>query len=90
VQDAIGVGPYTSSQSEKVQILQDAVENGGRWFCRKLISDEATFHISGKVNRHNVRIWGTEQPYAQIEHQRDSVSLLCGVPREIARPIFPH
>ncbi|XP_033607207.1 uncharacterized protein LOC117282272 [Cryptotermes secundus] len=34
-------------------------------FVGRLISDEATFHISGKVNRHNVRIWGIEQPHAQ-------------------------
>jgi hypothetical protein len=39
-------------------------------FVERLISDEATFHISGKVNRHNVRIRGTQQPHAQTEHQR--------------------
>jgi len=48
----------------------DAVEND---FVERLIScDEATFHISGKVNVHNVCIWGTEQPHTQIQHQRDS------------------
>jgi hypothetical protein len=26
---------------------------------RLIFCDEATFHISGKVNIHNVRIWGT-------------------------------
>ena len=25
-------------------------------------SDEATFHVSGKLNKHNVRIWGSENP----------------------------
>jgi hypothetical protein len=44
---------------------------------RLILSDEATFHISGNMNRHNVRIWGTKQPHAQIEHRRES-----------ARPIF--
>jgi hypothetical protein len=40
---------------------------------RLIFSDEATtFHFSGKVNRHIVRIWGTEQSLTQIEHQRDS------------------
>jgi len=59
-------------------------------FVERLICDETTLHISGKVNLHNVRIWGTEQPHAQIEHQRDSRSqrFLCGVPQESARPIF--
>jgi hypothetical protein len=29
-------------------------------FLRKIMfSDEATFHISGKVNKQNVRIWGS-------------------------------
>jgi hypothetical protein len=51
--------------------MQMKMEEDG--FVEKLIfSDEATFHISGKVNRHNARIGGTEQPHAQTEHQRDS------------------
>jgi hypothetical protein len=33
-------------------------------FPEKLVfSDEETFDISGKVNIHNVRIWGTENPH---------------------------
>jgi len=36
------------------------------YFVERLIfCDEATFHISVKVNVHNVRIWGTEQPHEQ-------------------------
>jgi hypothetical protein len=42
---------------------------------RLIFSDEATFHLSGKMNRHNVRAWGTENPHATIEHQRDSSKL---------------
>jgi len=59
---------------------------------RLIFCDEATFHISDKVNVHNVRIWGTKQPHAQIEHQRDSKSqrFLCSVPRESAQPSFLH
>jgi hypothetical protein len=33
-------------------------------------SDEATFHVSGAVNSPNVRIWGSENPHAYVEHQR--------------------
>jgi hypothetical protein len=54
-------------------------------------SDEATFHISGKVNRHHVRIWRTEKPYARIEHQRDSpkVSVFWAVSSEkVHGPFF--
>ena len=28
--------------------------------------------MCGKVNRHNVRIWGTENPHETMEHVRDS------------------
>jgi hypothetical protein len=38
-----------------------------------LFSDESTFHISGKVHRHNVCIWGTENPYYAIPVQ----GLMC-------------
>ncbi|GBM65217.1 hypothetical protein AVEN_65668-1 [Araneus ventricosus] len=31
---------------------------------RVMFSDEATFHESGIVNRHNTRIWGLENPHA--------------------------
>jgi len=40
-----------------------------------MFSDEVTFHLSGKVNRHNVRIWGTENPHEIVEHVRDSPKL---------------
>jgi hypothetical protein len=42
---------------------------------RLIFSDEATFRLYGKVNRHNVRIWGTENSHATIEHIRDSPKL---------------
>jgi hypothetical protein len=35
-------------------------------------SDEATFHVSSAVNCCNVRIWGSENPHAYVEHHRDS------------------
>jgi hypothetical protein len=37
-----------------------------------IFSDEATFHINGKVNRHNVRVWGTENPHVTLQQERDS------------------
>lgn len=42
-------------------------------FADKLIfSDESTFHTCGKVNKHNVRIWGTANPKDVMTHVRDS------------------
>jgi len=40
-----------------------------------MFSDEATFHLSGKVNRYNVRIWERENPHATLEVERDSPKL---------------
>ncbi|PNF14136.1 hypothetical protein B7P43_G18364, partial [Cryptotermes secundus] len=51
--------------------MQKALEDED--FAAKLIfSDEATFHLSGMVNRHNVRLWGTENPRAIVALERDS------------------
>jgi hypothetical protein len=51
--------------------FQQPLEEDG--LTEKLVfSDEETFHVCGKVNGHNVRIWGTENPHATVEHVRDS------------------
>ncbi|GBM84527.1 hypothetical protein AVEN_246184-1 [Araneus ventricosus] len=48
---------------------------------RLIFSDESTFQISGKVNRYNGRIWGTEKPSTVIEHERDSakINVFCAI-----------
>ncbi|GBN59765.1 hypothetical protein AVEN_10558-1 [Araneus ventricosus] len=58
---------------------------------RLIFSDESTFHISGKVNRYNSRIWGTEKPSTVIEHERDSakVNVFCAISsRKLYGPFF--
>ena len=57
---------------------------------RLAFSDEATFHTNGKVNRHNVRIWGEENPHANIEHERDSpkVNVFCAISKKHVRGPF--
>ena len=60
--------------------LQQRLREDG--FAENLVfSDEATFHVCGKVNRHNLRIWGTENLRARIEYVRDSpkVNVFCAV-----------
>jgi hypothetical protein len=49
-----------------------------------IFSGEATFHLSGKVNRRNVRIWGTENPHVAIQHVRDSpkVNVFCTISKK--------
>jgi hypothetical protein len=54
-------------------------------FAGELIfSDEATFHLPGKVHRHNVRTWRTENICVITEHVRDSpkVNAFCAISKE--------
>jgi len=58
---------------------------------RLVFSDEATFHLSGKVSRHNVRIWGFENPHEIVQHGRDSpkINVFSAVSvRKIYGPFF--
>jgi hypothetical protein len=36
------------------------IDDDEGFFQTVLFSDEATFHVSELLNRHNVRIWGSE------------------------------
>jgi hypothetical protein len=46
------------------------MENGDDYLNTILFSDESSFHLSGKVNRHNVRIWGTVISHKIVERAR--------------------
>ncbi|GFW83207.1 DUF4817 domain-containing protein [Trichonephila clavipes] len=77
---AIKPDDYAKRYGFAVDILHrlDADEH---FLNRVLFSDESTFHVSGMVNKHNVRFWGSEQPYVVRELQRSSekVNLWCGL-----------
>ena len=56
-----------------------------------IFSDKATFHPSGKVNRYNVHIWGTENPCVVIDNVQDSpkVNVFCAISNEkVYGPFF--
>jgi hypothetical protein len=36
-----------------------------------MFSDEAIFHMSRKVNKQNLRLWGSEHPATAQEHITD-------------------
>ena len=58
---------------------------------RLVFSDEAIFHVNGKVNKHDTRIWGTENPHELLEHQRDSpkVTVFCAMSKKaVYGPFF--
>ena len=40
--------------------MQQWNEENDDFFNRLIFGDESSFHLSGKVNKHNVRIWGTK------------------------------
>ena len=60
--------------------LQALMEEDG-FFERQIFSDECKFHLCGKINRHNIRIWGTENPKSVVEVACDSpkVNVFCAV-----------
>ncbi|PNF22007.1 hypothetical protein B7P43_G17590 [Cryptotermes secundus] len=49
-----------------------------------IFSGESRFHVSGKVNTHNCRIWGSGNPRVSLEHVRDSpkVKVFCALSKE--------
>jgi hypothetical protein len=62
-----------------------------KFLPRVIFSDETTFHLSGKVNRHNVRILGLQNPHTTPEHERDSskVNVFCAISqRKVYGPFF--
>ena len=61
-----------ADKQKRKQFCVDMQEKFEDEFNERLVfSNEATFHTNGKVNRHNARIWGEENPHATIEHERD-------------------
>jgi hypothetical protein len=40
-----------------------------------MFRDGSTFHLSGKVHRHNVCIWGTENPHMRVQHESASPNI---------------
>lgn len=61
--------------------IHNGIDNDNTFATRIVFSDEATFHLSGKVNKHNVRIWGLQNPHAHIEYVWDSpkVNVFCAI-----------
>jgi hypothetical protein len=59
-------------------------ENDNDLPAKFIFSDEATFHITCKVNRHNARVWRTESPHVTLDHERYSpeVNVFCAISKE--------
>jgi len=59
----------------------EKMKNVDDYLNKILFGDKATSHLSGKVNRHILKIWSTENPHETVEHVRDSPNLnvFCAV-----------
>jgi len=71
--------------------LQELMSSVDYFMEKVQFSDKATFQVSGTVNRHNSRIWGSENPHAYVEHQRDcpNVSVFCATSsQKVYGPFF--
>jgi hypothetical protein len=67
------------------------IQDNERFLDSLIFSAESTFHVSGKVNTHNCRIWGSENPCAFLEHVRDSpkVNVFCALSiKRVYGPFF--
>ena len=61
--------------------ILEKMEEDGHFLNRICFSDEATFLVSGKRNKHDARIWETENSHITMEMERDSpkVNVWCGL-----------
>ena len=60
---------------EFANMMLDRLGTDPEFIATIFFSDEATFHVSGKVNQHNVQIWGSQNPHTTQEHIHDSPKL---------------
>ena len=87
---------YALTNDDKVirrtfcESMLEMVEDDKILFLRIVFSDEATFHLSGKVNRHNVHTKGPHIPHKAVEHQGDAhkINVYCVVPQDKAYSPF--
>ncbi|XP_053448571.1 uncharacterized protein LOC128586608 [Nycticebus coucang] len=71
--------------------FNEKLSNDDTFLSNLMFSGEATFHINGKVNRHNCHIWGTENPPESVEHGRDSpkINVWCALGKNrVIGPFF--
>lgn len=63
------------SRKEYCSNFQASIENESELLSK--IIPEANFLLNGKVNRHNVRIWGSLNPHAAQKVERDYTKVIA-------------
>jgi hypothetical protein len=68
-------------QGTTTLVLNSLSDKDNDYFSKACFSDDATFHVSGTVNRHNCRIWGSENLHVAREYERDTpkLNVWCGL-----------
>ncbi|GBN53969.1 hypothetical protein AVEN_113320-1 [Araneus ventricosus] len=65
------------------------MENEHYFLNRIIFSDEATFHLSNSEYKHNCRIWGSENPYAEVERNSPKINVWCALSHDaVIGPFF--
>ena len=61
--------------------MLDRLDSDPGFLKRVCFSDESMFHVSGLINRHNSRIWNSQNPHETYELERDcpKLNVWCGL-----------
>ena len=59
----------TPKRKEFADNMLQQISEDEEFLKRICFSDEATFHVSGKLNKHSVRIWGSKHNIKDIVYQ---------------------
>uniref|UniRef100_A0A1B6E9D2 PiggyBac transposable element-derived protein domain-containing protein n=1 Tax=Clastoptera arizonana TaxID=38151 RepID=A0A1B6E9D2_9HEMI len=71
--------------------MLNRVDDDKHFLDNIIFCDESSSHLSGKVNTHNCRIWGSENPHEILKHVRDGpkVNVFCALSkRKVCGPLF--
>ena len=81
-----------SDYEKRVNFSRTVLERGEDFLQTMIFSHESMFHLSGKVCKHNLRIWGTEKPTDKLlQHVRNSpkLNVICAMSvKKIYGPFF--
>ena len=76
---------------EFCQSISERIENNPGVLNLILFSDEAHFHLSGHVNKQNMRFWASQQPHEHTQRplSQEKVTVWCALgKRGICGPYF--
>ena len=73
--------------------MLNSIEDDPNYLKRIVFTNEATWHVSGRVDEHNVRVWGSENShkFREIVQHSPKVNVWCGLMHDrVIGPFFLH